>query len=80
MKYVSLWGKITGLTELNLYLHSVNPKVTKPLDIEHVNKAYSYNMQRHTNNISIKYKYTETIKDTGVKYKYTRNSRYYRWT
>jgi len=62
--------------ELNLFLLSVNPKGTKPLDIGHVNKEYSNKIhKKHTNNISIKFKYAKTVKDISRKFKYTGNNR-----
>jgi len=55
----------------NLFLLSVNPKGTKPLDIGHVNKEYSNKIHKKCiNNISIKFKYAKTGKDISRKLKY----------
>ena len=62
--------------ELNLFLLSVNPEGTKPLNIRHVNKEYSNKLhKKYINNISIKFKYAKTVKDISRKFKYTGNTR-----
>jgi hypothetical protein len=59
-----------------IFLLSKSKRDTKPLDIEHINKEYSYKIwKRHVQTISIKYMYTETIKDISIRYNYTRNNR-----
>jgi hypothetical protein len=64
------------LNGIDFFLLSVNPKGTKPLDREHVNKEYSYKIhKRRINNISIKFKYAHTGKDISTKFNYTGNNR-----
>ena len=62
--------------ESNLFLCSVISKSYKTTGCKTCQPKYSYKIyKRHINNVSIKCKCAEPIKDIGVKYKYTRNSR-----
>ena len=62
--------------EFILFLHSVNPRGYKNTGYRTCQQKILFqNIKRNINNISTKYKYTETIKNISTKCKYARSSR-----